>query len=59
MPNQILNLTDFHWANLHHIKQVTGLTMNEINRRFYDYCLSQAALNQIVPSYSGQIKVQR
>jgi truncated hemoglobin YjbI len=39
------------------ISKQSELNVSELMRRFYDFCLQQHNLNQILPSMSGTIKV--
>lgn len=49
-------IPDQQMARLRSVSTETGITVSELMRRMYDYCLQGKVLNELVPAMSGQIQ---
>lgn len=59
MRNHLIALSDHQSEYLHYLKDYTGMTMNELSRRMHDFCLRPHILNEIIPTYSGSIQLEK
>lgn len=41
------------------LREQTGLSVSELIRRMFDYCIRDHVFNEIVPAMSGQVSVGR
>lgn len=52
-----LLIPERQWEHLSNISTQTEIKISELMRRILDYGLKQQVLNEIIPSMSGQIKI--
>jgi len=59
MPKHLFAIPDWQSDQFRQLKEQTGLTMNEIHRRAMDYIFRPHVMNELIPSFSGNIQIER
>lgn len=54
-----VQVPDRHRDKMETLQSQTGLTLSELMRRMFDYCLQPQVLNMLVPCMSGQMQTGR
>lgn len=52
-------LPDRQGESLQKLKDLTGLSISEFTRRLFDYGLQEKVLDEIIPTMSGQLQLNR